>query len=55
MKLCFTLDAGPNVHLLYSNNDSDEVEKFIKNELVPYCEDKFWIEDGLGEGPIEIL
>ncbi|RLD73314.1 MAG: diphosphomevalonate decarboxylase [Bacteroidetes bacterium] len=55
IKLCFTLDAGPNVHLLYSDNDSDEVEKFIKHELVPYCEDKFWIADKLGEGPIEIL
>ncbi|MEN8120019.1 MAG: diphosphomevalonate decarboxylase [Bacteroidota bacterium] len=55
VKLCFTLDAGPNVHLLYSDNDTDEVEKFIKNELVLYCEDKFWIADRLGEGPIEIL
>ncbi len=54
-KICFTLDAGPNVHLLYSDNDQDELEKFIKNELVQYCEDKFWIADRMGEGPIQIL
>jgi len=55
IKLCFTLDAGPNIHLLYSDNDSDELEKLIKNELVQYCEDKFWIADRLGEGPVEVL
>ena len=55
IKLCFTLDAGPNVHLLYSDNDRDEVEKFINNELIQYCEDKFWIADRLGEGPVEVL
>ncbi|RLD70611.1 MAG: diphosphomevalonate decarboxylase [Bacteroidetes bacterium] len=54
MKICFTLDAGPNIHLLYSDNDQDEMNKFIKNELEEYCEDKFWIADGLGNGPIEI-
>ena len=47
IKLCFTLDAGPNVHLLYSANDSDEVEKFIKNELLQYCTDGLWIKDGI--------
>ena len=55
IKLCFTLDAGPNIHLLYSDNDSDEVEKYIKKELVQYCENEFWISDKMGEGPMEIL
>lgn len=45
IKLCFTLDAGPNVHLLYSLNNHDKVEKFIKNELLQYCKDEFWISD----------
>ncbi len=45
IKLCFTLDAGPNVHLLYSASDSDKVEKFIKNELLLYCKEDFWIKD----------
>ncbi|MCF6241968.1 MAG: hypothetical protein L3J74_11555 [Bacteroidales bacterium] len=45
IKLCFTLDAGPNVHLLYSANDSDNVEKFIQKELLTYCENNLWIKD----------
>ena len=45
IKLCFTLDAGPNVHLLYSINDSDKVEKFIGKELSAYCENNLWIKD----------
>ena len=28
--LCFTLDAGPNVHLLYPENEADKVENYIK-------------------------
>lgn len=47
VKLCFTLDAGPNVHLLYSANDADKVEKFIKNQLLQYCENNFWLKDEL--------
>ncbi len=45
IKLCFTLDAGPNVHLLYTVNDSDKVEKFIEKELSAYCENNLWIKD----------
>ncbi|OQX99177.1 MAG: hypothetical protein B6I20_10250 [Bacteroidetes bacterium 4572_117] len=54
IKLCFTLDAGPNVHLLYSDNDCAEVEKFITDDLLQYCEDRFWIADRLGIGPVKI-
>ena len=54
LKLCFTLDAGPNIHLLYSENDYSEVEKFINSELIQYCEDDFWISDKIGKGVVEI-
>ena len=54
IKLCFTLDAGPNVHLLYSANDSDNVEKFIKNDLVRYCHEGLWIADEVGEGKLSV-
>ena len=30
--LCFTLDAGANVHLLYPKSVKDEVQTFIKND-----------------------
>ena len=49
--LCFTLDAGPNVHLLYPESEAEKVEHFIKNELVTYCNQGRWIADHVGEGP----
>jgi len=49
--LCFTLDAGPNVHLLYPGKIQAEIHEFIKTELLQYCEDGFWIDDKIGKGP----
>lgn len=53
-KLCFTLDAGANVHLLYPESEIDRVLKFVKNELVVYCQNGHYICDviGLGAKPI---
>ena len=45
--LCFTLDAGANVHLLYPKSVKDEVQTFIKNELVHFCEEGKYINDQL--------
>ncbi|WP_378186384.1 diphosphomevalonate/mevalonate 3,5-bisphosphate decarboxylase family protein [Aquimarina sp. W85] len=49
-KLCFTLDAGANVHLLFPENEKDEIYNFIKNELVVYCDKGQYICDKLGLG-----
>jgi diphosphomevalonate decarboxylase len=49
--LCFTLDAGPNVHILYPKNNETEVIDWINNDLVKYCEDGRWIDDEIGQGP----
>lgn len=51
VKLAFTLDAGPNIHLLYPPESRDKVLPFIKNNLLPYCQDKTWIDDCAGSGP----
>ena len=51
ISLCFTLDAGPNVHLLYPKSEAEKVEYFIKNVLVKYCDQGRWIADQVGEGP----
>ncbi len=48
--LCFTLDAGANVHLLYPASGEDKVLQFIKNELVAYCEKGQYICDQSGQG-----
>ena len=47
----FTLDAGPNIHLLYPKNIEKELGDFIENEMVPLCENEVWIRDYVGDGP----
>ena len=53
--LCFTLDAGPNVHLLYPESEAEQVEDLIKNELVNYCAEGRCIADRVGDGPKKLL
>jgi diphosphomevalonate decarboxylase len=48
--VCFTLDAGANVHVLYPEKDKEKVLEFIKNELVGYCEKEQYICDQVGKG-----
>ena len=47
----FTLDAGPNVHLLYPGIIRDRLLAFIKSDLTPFCENGKWIDDRIGKGP----
>ncbi|MGS2725326.1 diphosphomevalonate decarboxylase [Psychroserpens sp. BH13MA-6] len=53
-KVCFTLDAGANVHVLYPENEQENVLKFIKNELVAYCQNGQYICDQIGFGANQI-
>ena len=48
--LCFTLDAGANVHVLYPENVMKTVLQFIKDELVGYCQNGQYICDEIGLG-----
>ena len=50
----FSLDAGPNIHLLYPDSVKEEVQLLIDRQLVPLCENGFWIKDWVGEGPEEL-
>jgi diphosphomevalonate decarboxylase len=52
--LCFTLDAGPNVHLLYPEFIKPEMTEFINSELVVYCENGMVLWDECGDGPMRI-
>ena len=54
-KLCFTLDAGANVHLLYPASEKDRVLEFIQNELVVYCQNGQYIYDKVGLGAKNIV
>lgn len=46
----FTLDAGPNLHLIYPEEGARKIETFIDNELKPLSEKI--IKDQRGEGPV---
>jgi len=52
--ICFTLDAGPNVHVLYPHEVASQAQAFIKSELLPLCEDNYYIPDMMGQGPLEL-
>ena len=49
--IAFTLDAGPNVHMLYKGKDRGQVMEFIREELLQFCDNGHWIDDSLGQGP----
>ena len=53
--ICFTLDAGANVHVLYPENVRVECLQFITSELVGYCQNGQYICDEIGTGAINIL
>lgn len=55
LPVCFTLDAGANVHLLFPSSEKKEVGTFITNELIHYCEEGKIIDDEVGEGPEKII
>ncbi len=50
----FSLDAGPNLHVLYPEAVVHEVRPFIEEQLVPLCEDNKYIPDWVGEGPMQL-
>lgn len=48
--VCFTLDAGANVHMLYPAAHAAVVKTFITNKLVQFCENSHYICDQVGAG-----
>ena len=53
--VCFTLDAGPNLHILYPEEYYTPMKSFIESALVPLCQDGKWLDDYVGRGPINML
>jgi len=51
LDLFFTIDAGPNVHLIYFEDQRELVLPFVQNTLAKFCEDGRWIDDRMGSGP----
>lgn len=48
--VCFTLDAGANVHVLYPEEYKNKVIRFIKEELASFCQNGHYLLDQVGEG-----
>ena len=42
--VCFTLDAGANVHVLFPDKYSDKVYNFIETKLKVYCEKQTYLK-----------
>jgi diphosphomevalonate decarboxylase len=53
--ICFSLDAGPNPHILYPDSHALQVEAFLASEITPLCENGEWIADRVGNGPLQIV
>lgn len=50
MNVCFTLDAGPNIHLLYPDAEAEKLTSLIE-DLKQYCYRGKLIHDKIGKGP----
>lgn len=50
--LLFTLDAGANVHVLNPLKDNELAQKFIKDELLGYCQNGTYFCNHVGSGPV---
>lgn len=51
VNITFTIDAGPNVHLIYPATEDENVKEFIQQELLPFCQNEKFIPDCIGLGP----
>ncbi len=53
LPVCITLDAGPNVHMLYPEKHEGEIRQWIDDSLVQYCASGQVIHDQVGAGPVK--
>lgn len=51
--LYFTLDAGPNLHLLYPHSERDVVKKFLDEMVTTLGDDIYILDDHVGTGPLK--
>lgn len=54
LPLAFTLDAGPNIHLIYPADASKQVSQWLNNQTISQPDQKI-IHDRLGSGPVKKL
>jgi len=54
LQISFTLDAGPNIHLMYFESDREQVQRIIVEDLLQNDKQNKWIDDQAGTGPLQI-
>jgi len=52
--ITFTIDAGPNIHVLYPDQNASIVESFISEQLAPLCQDHAILFDTISLNPITL-
>lgn len=52
--ICFTLDAGANVHVLFPEKEKATANKFIESQLLEFCQNNHYISDSVGYGATQI-
>jgi len=54
LPVAFTIDAGPNIHLLYPNHCHAQIKDYIQKELGQFLENRTFIEDQVSTLPTTI-
>jgi diphosphomevalonate decarboxylase len=54
LSICFTLDAGANVHFLYDGKIEETVMNFVNNTLLQYCKNGQYLCSNTGKRPVEL-
>ena len=52
--ISFTLDAGANVHILYTDSHEQTALAFVEDQVKPWCKDGRTIADRVGQGPVSL-
>ena len=55
LPIYFTLDAGPNIHLLYPDSVKEDAALLIQDYLIQHTENNVVIKDKVGNGPTRLL
>lgn len=54
LPICFTLDAGANVHILYPEKDKEKINNFVVSSLIEHCQNNAYICDRIGFGAVKM-
>jgi diphosphomevalonate decarboxylase len=55
LPIYFTIDAGPNIHVLYPEEHKIAIQNFINSDLKQCCHEGLIIHDRVGNGPEKLI